>query len=97
MSGQYPKEVIDAYKVRCQDALDRISMHNPHTIIVACMNSDGKVALSKVSFDPGVECLLAKSIEIAVNEYIKDFLILEPKAGRPAPPQTPPSSSDPTH
>ena len=78
-----------------QEVLDRISMSNPHSLIVAAMDTNGKVLIAKIQHDPGVECLLAKGIELAVNQSIGGYLVFDPQKKADAIPPTTPGFGTP--
>lgn len=70
-------------KVRCQEVLDRISMFNPHSLILAAMDSNGKIVIARIQSDPGIECLLSKAIEIGTLENISNYIRIDPKGSAP--------------
>ena len=88
----YPPEIVGRGRQRCQELLDRASLANPDCLLIACMGADGKVIVSKISHDPGVESLLLVALTVAVQESIKKLLSFQPLTDPPGPDQIPPSN-----
>ena len=88
----YPPEIVERDRQRSQELLDHVSLANPDCLLIACMGADGKVIVSKVSHDPGVESLLLVALQCAVMGSIQKLLHFTPLTDPPGPDQTPPSN-----
>ena len=83
MTPEEQKAQIDRDKVRCQEVLDRISMFNPHSLILAAMDAQGSIVMSRIQHDPGIECLLDRAINLGTMENISNFIKIQLKEPQP--------------
>lgn len=86
------KQMTDGQKIKCQDALDQASMQNPHSLLICSINEQGKIFVSKVIHDHGLECQMLSALTVAVQAQTRKMLGITDHQGLA---QTPPSNPGP--